>query len=493
MLKFLLLVALGLVSLGYGIQPAAALSPADPIAADSQCNAGDAEKLVPQIGSIMRTFGTKNNNPEWEDAAKLQDLWLTFPKHSAMPVSPEPFDYSHAAWPMQTGITIDWILKNNVNGDGRAQSAFMMLQANLVSDAAGEMQAVIQKQVNRLFASTAANTVQLGNLKWAPGVDLKAFHAQHAQRIKVTSDYLTTPIDPLLGALGTFNFYAIPVGQARKRADGKADVKIDDFVIYVIDSFDFEGDQKLGFFKTPDVISKNPLDGTLITNETYRNYRASAVASGKGGDFLVVTDTRTVHLPKTFTFMPELTINGTWTSSDVKQRFEIAINGSNVEWTEKGLETSIVYKKTLSIAQEGDGWRILRPNNDQEVLKMLGFGDANIRQEILNAGPQPSILRFKLQGSQLVVKWHGIRVKKTPQGAFQSLVQPEAPGNTPGDYTLTRIKPAGEAQLRKEYSAVSDSRESLVATVCKRTWECQPASIYGLTQLTSEAWAWLQH
>ena len=403
--------------------------------------ADDPMTIVPKIGSIMREFGKQTNNLEWEKAAKLQDLWLSFPRHVASPVAPDVFDYSVLAWPAQTGITVDWILKSEVDSDRRAKTAFDALKNNIVTDPDGKMRSVIEKQVNRMFASTAANTVQLGSLKLAPGVDLRAFHAQQVQKSTV-EEAVTTPLDPLLGALGAFNFYAIPVGQAQKLADGTVRVAIDNFLIYVIDSFDFEGLQLLGYWKLPDKIAKQPFEGSMpITNGVYRDYRNSPAANGKGGDFLVVSDTRTEPLLKSFAFAPEATVNGTWASSTAsstqKPRFVLAINGNSVEWTETGPETGIVYKKTLNLTKQGDMYRIERPNNDVEVLKMLGFQNPALQQAILNNNPHPSFLLFQLQNGRLVARWSGIRVKKTPQGGFQSLVQPEDPAYPPTGYTFT--------------------------------------------------------
>ena len=400
---------------------------------------GQEPSLVPQIGSIMRKFGEKNHNLEWEKAAKLQDLWLSFPKHVASPVAPEKFDFSVVVWPAQTGITMDWILNKEVDSNGRAKAVYEDLLAAITNDPDNKMKTVIQDQVNRMFASTAANTVELGSLKWAPGVDVRAFHSQHAQ-YRTVKESLTDPIDPLIGALGTFSFHAIPLGRAQKLTDGSCRVDISDFVIYVIDKFDFQGDdQYLGYWKPPDSISRTILGGgTEMRNGSYNKYRDSVEAQGKGGDFILVTDTRTVHLPKTFSFTPEAIVNGTWTSSDSHHRFALAINGNSAEWTETGPETGIPYKTKLTVTQQGSMWRIERPNNSVEVLKMLGFQDPTLQQAILQHDPHPSFLMLQLQNGQLVAKWSGIRVKKTPNGAFKSLVQPEDPTNTPGDYALMR-------------------------------------------------------
>lgn len=391
---------------------------------------------VKDVAAIMQAFGRTNGNAEWEKAAKLQDIWFNYNEHVTTPVPPDIFDFTNIAWPSMTGITIEWLLRSDVDRDGRVKMAFGMLQG-IVLDEHGEVRSNLKAMINSLFERTAKNTVELGAIKWSPNVDVKAFHAQRVAFTSVVTDPLSTPIDPLLGTMGSFNFYAIPVGRARKHANGAVTVEITDFVLYALDSFDFVGVQPLGFFKSPDQISKSPFDGgTLISNADYNIWRNE---HKKGGDFLVMTDCRTAHLPVRFEFTPPASINGTWRSTDPKGRFEIAVNGNTVEWTEIGLETGIEYKKTLRSTHQGEQWTIFRPNNDVAVLKMLGFTDPTLQQAILNHEPHASFLIIKLQGSGLTAKWHGLRVQKTPQQAFKKLIQPEDPSYPPSEYSFSRI------------------------------------------------------
>ena len=69
---------------------------------------------------------------------------------------------------------------------------------------------------------------------------------------------------------------------------------------------------------------------------------------------------------------------------------------------------------------------------------MLSFQDAALQQAILAHDPHPSFLVLTQQGGGLTAKWSGMRVKKTPQGAFSSLVQPEDPAYPPSDYAFQR-------------------------------------------------------
>lgn len=414
---------------------------------------GDDVALVPQIGSIMRAYGQDKNNPEWDKAATLQDLWHTFPVKQAEtqpvpgtnPVKYEPFDYRVSyAWPAQTGIDMDWIFKPQTVGNNRAKAAYDLLKERVANDASGKMKAAILAQVNRMLTRTGANTVNLGSIPLTPGVDLRAFHFQQVQFSAVETswtDALAVP-DPLLGALGTFNFYAIPVGTATRQNDGTVKVQINSFMTYVIDSFDFtQQDQHLGYFRLPDVVSISPVSGfppgsnTKMENKSFRLFREASIANGtpKGGDFLVITNTRTEPWTKQYTFTPQVNLDGSWTSNDARTRFDLTITGNHVRWIERSPEVgnTLVHDVSLTMSKVGDSWRIERPNTSHEVLKVLGYGDEAKRNAILAKGPQPSTLVFKPLNGKLVATWSGIRYTDAGQ-----LLQPGAPGNASASYTL---------------------------------------------------------
>ena len=392
---------------------------------------------ITRVAAIMRAFGAKKNNAEWEQGALLQDIWFSNSSHTASPIAPDLFDFSNVAPPDQTGIRIDWILQDSVDADGRARKAFAHLQS-LIREDNPDVREFIERHVNQGFAETAENTVELGAVGWSAGEQARAFHAQRVAFSSVVTQLATTPIDPLIGSLGSFNFYAVPVGVARRKVDGTVSVEIGNVVVYVLDSYDFEGEQALGCFEEPDEISRDALAGTVIWNADYRNWRNSPEAQNKGGDFLVMSDAKTMPLPLNFSFTPAPTANGTWVTTDAKHRFKLAIRGNRVEWTETGPETGQVLTRTLELTAQLDGWRIERPNNENEVLKLLGFANAELRQAILANGPRKSTLMLKPNGSTLDAVWRGIRVSKSPDGKFKSLTQPDDPANLPGNYNLQR-------------------------------------------------------
>ncbi len=78
-------------------------------------------------------------------------------------------------------------------------------------------------------------------------------------------------------------------------------VTITEVGIYIRDSYDFNGDQDLGYWDDTDnsVSMINPLSGTKVTNADFRAWRAP---NGRGGDFLVFSDVKrtTLRPPDSF-------------------------------------------------------------------------------------------------------------------------------------------------------------------------------------------------
>lgn len=113
-------------------------------------------------------------------------------------------------------------------------------------------------------------------------------------------------LDDMFAALANFNFRVVisaeiaPLPKTGSIFDDYR-VTIDEVGIYVADSYDFEGDQELGFWDdASSSAGKSPISGTRVTNESFRDWRT---ANGKGGDFLVFSDIKRIRLsrPETFT------------------------------------------------------------------------------------------------------------------------------------------------------------------------------------------------
>jgi hypothetical protein len=102
----------------------------------------------------------------------------------------------------------------------------------------------------------------------------------------------------LTAALGRFVMKVAIAGsvEAHESLPGKYKVTVGEIGVFIRDSYDFEGDQHLGYWDPDDnsVSVVNFLSGDKVTNESFRDWRAS---NGKGGDFLVFSDVKRTILP----------------------------------------------------------------------------------------------------------------------------------------------------------------------------------------------------
>jgi len=124
---------------------------------------------------------------------------------------------------------------------------------------------------------------------------------------------LTDPLDDLYGALGNFALRVVVQGSVQPGAgpsvvphprpsatSGVYTVSIEQVGIYVLDSYDFDNDQWLGFWSRTGVSRGPGLGRELVTNGDFRTWRTR---QGRGGDYYVFSDLR-VHRrqpPDTFT------------------------------------------------------------------------------------------------------------------------------------------------------------------------------------------------
>ena len=108
-------------------------------------------------------------------------------------------------------------------------------------------------------------------------------------------------IDDMDAALANFAFYVVIGGNAAPES-GRHRVTIETVGVYVLDSYDFNGDQDLGYWNesTNEASTWNPLVGDNVTNATFRSWRA---AHGRGGDFQVFSDIKVTRLSAADTFL----------------------------------------------------------------------------------------------------------------------------------------------------------------------------------------------
>jgi hypothetical protein len=120
------------------------------------------------------------------------------------------------------------------------------------------------------------------------------FHRVHVNTRPVNG--YPAPFDGLTAALGNFSLYVSPVIGEVTVDSGRLSITINQVGFQVVDSFDFDGDQYLGNWDENSNRVYNgstKLGGVPVYNESFRDWRSS---NGKGGDFLLFSDIKTVEV-----------------------------------------------------------------------------------------------------------------------------------------------------------------------------------------------------
>jgi len=101
-----------------------------------------------------------------------------------------------------------------------------------------------------------------------------------------------TELDDMSAALGNFTFRVLVAGSVAPGPGGAGfQITVSEVGVYIRDSYDFNGDQFLGFWDDSDnaVSMVNPLSGTGVSNSDFRDWRTT---TGRGGDYLVFSDVK---------------------------------------------------------------------------------------------------------------------------------------------------------------------------------------------------------
>jgi hypothetical protein len=229
---------------------------------------------VSDIPRIMRANG-------WHKGARLLDRWFSLSSN----VAPRYADPDTATIRMDSFILTF----------PRARAVYdQLLGARIWANPAAQMQ--IEDWLRR-SGRLAGGTRRFGDFTQPfPGLDRVHINFR-------TVGFGVTDSDDLAAALGNFAFHVIIKGDVSTSVSGRYLVTIDEVGIYARDSFDFNGDQFLGYWDSSDdsVSMLNGLSGDRVDNERFRDYRRR---HGRGGDFLVFSDIKTVRLspPDTFGF-----------------------------------------------------------------------------------------------------------------------------------------------------------------------------------------------
>jgi Family of unknown function (DUF6402) len=247
-----------------------------------------------KIPKIMRANG-------WPQGAKLLETW---------------FSRSTAVAPAYSATVTNVIRMAWVLGFGDARQVYDKLMNELIW-ANSPSQREITSLLKKKSLLSSQTKVTFGDLS-------KPAEVIDADYINYRAVSTSLPLDDLDAALGSFTFRLAVAGtvepiwspakgaaaagkgqqtgkQPAKQLTGRL-VTIKEVGVYVRDSFDFNGDQSLGYWDDSDdsVSVWNMASGDEVTNADFRSWRAK---NKKGGDFLVYSDVKrtTLARPSTFT------------------------------------------------------------------------------------------------------------------------------------------------------------------------------------------------
>lgn len=120
-------------------------------------------------------------------------------------------------------------------------------------------------------------------------------HKLHVNFRQVSSS-MWDPLDDMVAALANFSIYVTPLSGEIVPEAGRARIKLTRLGFHIMDSYDFEGSQDLGYWdeKKNEVSTHFFIGGTPVGNDTFRKWRTD---HGRGSDFQVYSDVKIVNLP----------------------------------------------------------------------------------------------------------------------------------------------------------------------------------------------------
>jgi len=223
-----------------------------------------AEYDITKIPGIM-------TSKHWDRGAALMSRWFAGPAN----------EHPDRGTPDTTIITMAWALRFD-----RAKRVYDEIVSERIwaNPPAQRLLAAKLREQGKLIGQDAA----FGG-PWNDVIRLDRDHVQHR-----TVGGVLDPADDMLAALGRFNFHVAVGGRVEALARGQRHVvHVETVGIYIVDSYDFNGDQPLGYWSDNDFAGRiNPFGGSAVSNASFRAWRAM---NHRGGDFMVYSDIRQLH------------------------------------------------------------------------------------------------------------------------------------------------------------------------------------------------------
>jgi Family of unknown function (DUF6402) len=230
--------------------------------------------LVEDIRHIMRNKG-------WNTAAALQDFWFNGQERIANPDL--GYDYSGGnAYLLENVVSMDWIIANAPLGS-RIQGIVSKLTdptSILTSDGLNRLEKLVKRKRKEY------NTDEF------PLFDSKSSAEDLvADRIDAKETKYSSNIDnEVYAVLGRFAIRSAAIGYAVRVARGEFQVTVTGVGLFVVDSFDFAGEQSLGCWGRWDRGPSPISPGTeCVGNDDFRRYR---ILKKRGGDFIIKSDVK---------------------------------------------------------------------------------------------------------------------------------------------------------------------------------------------------------
>lgn len=223
---------------------------------------------VTDVPRIMRAQG-------WNNGARLMEIWLSRTAAAAPAYGP----------PEESTIRMDtWVLRF-----ARARAVFDQLVRERVWANAAAQRATAAMLRRKGLLTPRAHT--FGDVS----LPASRQDADYVNFRVVAGSWLDAlSLDDMSAALGRFVLRVTVAGQVAPVAGTASHrVTLTGIGVYVRDSYDFNGDQDLGYWDARGnrVSAVNPLFGDRVTNADFRSWRAR---TGLGGDFVVYSDVKRV-------------------------------------------------------------------------------------------------------------------------------------------------------------------------------------------------------
>lgn len=223
---------------------------------------------ITKIPGIMR-------HHQWTNGARLMDEWFK------RPVSVKP---AYGTPPVL--VTMSWAL-----GFPPVKAKYdEIIEQKIWANPAARKE--LRKQLQRKNLLRPGALTAFGDLSKAAADMEDDYINFRAVGGYVYQYYSYGGLNDLTAALGRFVLNVAIAGTVESAPNpAQFKISVKEVGVYIKDSYDFEGDQFLGYWDDGDnsVSTINPLSGDGVSNKDFRDWRG---ANGKGGDFRVYSDVK---------------------------------------------------------------------------------------------------------------------------------------------------------------------------------------------------------